>query len=451
MRLPIPDDWEGEYCRYAVCWPNSPQWLGILRGLLTQAARGWSWDEKSGDLLDVLKVMRDVLDKNLELDEVLMTCNDANLRSIAQAIRQLADAQCCDGAATDDQPRAFIPDGEGGTIPWIGPPLIELPEGQDYPDGYGSVAEWEVGRCNVAYAIVDGLIRVLQIFAGTQPFDFASITALITITTLGIITVPIIAIPALVSALGLMLTSRNVFNDAATYIQNNRTELACILYSTNPIGSIINAVSDFLDQMIVAILASGVARAIKAVIILLLNPTVINKLYQFAGISGGAGDDCSACTSECEVMFEHNFLNSVVNGWSQASTTCTGFNTSGTQTFSPTATGLRIGAGGGSGGLSQFIMEYSGLDLGTIGPSQFIRMTGRRLAENNFCRLTIETSLSGCSLIGTFSYSGTALLNKDFPIGQFAGQDLVKISFYANNSVSKTFQIEFTDIGVICV
>jgi len=394
--------------------------------------------------------MRSELDYNLELYEVLMACNDSSLLSIAAALRKLADAQCCDTSGATDEPQAYVPDGEGGTIPWVGPPLAELPEGQDYPDGYGSKEEWDVGRCATAYSIVDGLVRVLQIFGGTQPLDYKSIVALLTITTIGIITVPIILVANLVAQLGYLLTARNVFNDAATYIQNNRTELACILYSS-PLPTLINAVSEYVDSLVLAIVAGpGAKRAIKYIIITLLNPYVVNKLYEFTGLAGQPADDCSACVSECDIMFEHSFLDSVVNGWTQASSTCSGFVTSGTQNFTPTATGLRIGAGGGGGGLSQFIMQYDGIDLDTIGPGQFLRLTGRRLSENNFCRLVIETSLTGCTDLGSFSYSGSALLNKDFPIGVFSGESLLKISLYANNSVSKTFVIEFEEIGVIC-
>lgn len=64
MKLPIPDDWNGEYFCTEIQWPKSPYWIAILLGLLEMPMRGYTWDERTGSILDVQEIGREIFNKN---------------------------------------------------------------------------------------------------------------------------------------------------------------------------------------------------------------------------------------------------------------------------------------------------------------------------------------------------------------------------------------------------
>lgn len=69
MRIPIPDDWDGQNWRCVrVEWPDSPQWLALLRGLLSTPARGRWWDERSGIVTDAQATGREIYRRNWNFD-----------------------------------------------------------------------------------------------------------------------------------------------------------------------------------------------------------------------------------------------------------------------------------------------------------------------------------------------------------------------------------------------
>lgn len=54
MKVPIPDDWDGETWRcIQVEWPASDEWVGLLNGILTLLTLGRFWDERTGIITDV--------------------------------------------------------------------------------------------------------------------------------------------------------------------------------------------------------------------------------------------------------------------------------------------------------------------------------------------------------------------------------------------------------------
>jgi hypothetical protein len=65
MKLPIPDDWDGEswHC-VQIRWPDSEGYNGLLRGFLSQMTRGRFWDENSGVIKDAQAVGWQVFDEN---------------------------------------------------------------------------------------------------------------------------------------------------------------------------------------------------------------------------------------------------------------------------------------------------------------------------------------------------------------------------------------------------
>lgn len=67
-RILIPSDWDGESWEcFQIQWPNSPEWLAVLRGLVTLPMRGRNWDENSGTIKDVQQVGYQIEAANIPL------------------------------------------------------------------------------------------------------------------------------------------------------------------------------------------------------------------------------------------------------------------------------------------------------------------------------------------------------------------------------------------------
>lgn len=89
--IPIPNDWAGEeWSCVIVEWPNSPQWMGLLRGLVTTPTRGRWWDGSTGDIRDAQAIGLEILERNpvASCDELV-----AVLEAIQVAIQNLDVSQ----------------------------------------------------------------------------------------------------------------------------------------------------------------------------------------------------------------------------------------------------------------------------------------------------------------------------------------------------------------------
>lgn len=69
MQIPIPNDWNGQRWEcFTITWPNSPQWIALLMGFLSQATRGRFWDEKTGSIQAAQAVGWEIFDSNIPLE-----------------------------------------------------------------------------------------------------------------------------------------------------------------------------------------------------------------------------------------------------------------------------------------------------------------------------------------------------------------------------------------------
>ena len=159
MKMPIPDDWDGvSFCRYAICWPDSPLWKIVLRGLVTEPTRGYFWDERTGSIIGVLAQIRQTMDYNIRLEEVIMACGDQGIKDVATALNKIAlvmqqqvivNAACCSAGGG----------GSGGTGQ-TQPPITLVEEGPTTgppPDGFESWEQFWANKCAVATDIVSTL------------------------------------------------------------------------------------------------------------------------------------------------------------------------------------------------------------------------------------------------------------------------------------------------------
>lgn len=66
MQLPIPHDWDGEnWTCIQVQWPDSPLWIAMLAGFLSQPARGRFWDADTGSIKDTQEIGWEIFDRNI--------------------------------------------------------------------------------------------------------------------------------------------------------------------------------------------------------------------------------------------------------------------------------------------------------------------------------------------------------------------------------------------------
>lgn len=71
QRISIPDDWEGgEWACVQIEWPNSVEWLAILRGFISSPAAGRFWDQDTGSVKGAQSVGYEIISKN----QPLVTC-----------------------------------------------------------------------------------------------------------------------------------------------------------------------------------------------------------------------------------------------------------------------------------------------------------------------------------------------------------------------------------------
>jgi len=332
MKLPIPDDWDGTtYCDYAVCWPDSEKWRGILRGFITLPQRGWTWDERTGSVLDVQSIGRDITEFNIDLRGCLVACNDTGiadaLNAIAVALAANAGAQAtatancgdagavsvsCGGETVNIINHIELPDGT--TWPFYGTaPVPELPP-TGFPTGYPDLPTFEADRCAKATKMADDWISSLNNLGTTNWIAGVLGAAAIVAALVGLITVPPAVIPLLLFALTANVGITAFLVQLANALEDNREEVICILYTSDSAEQIVQNISELLSGLILIINPpAGIARAIAAIALWLLNADTLVYLFSAQAISAYPSADCSACVVETECFdFE---ISQSLSGW----------------------------------------------------------------------------------------------------------------------------------------
>jgi len=306
MKLPVPSDWDGTtWCRWAICWPDSEQWRGILRGLITLPMRGWTWDERTGDFSTATAAGREIFTLNLPLNGVLMACNDTELadsfNNIALAIRGLAIGSS--GAGCCSTPEIVINNTiQGGTNGGVGTdstpifgsaPAVTLAPGE-YPPEYETLEAYSVEKCRNAHLLVDAVGGTLGNLAG---FEFNK-----TVVILGFIAACIVAglvfppglLPLMVGLIIVLSGEVYLLSQAQTYIEEHRDELICLLYSSNGTEAAMEGIAAFLDTMVAFFsVSSPLGIAVKTIAMMLFNTDTVNRLFTGAASAGYPDATCS--------------------------------------------------------------------------------------------------------------------------------------------------------------
>lgn len=322
----IPNDWLGEYCCYSVMWPNSPQWLAVLRGVLVLPATGRFWDEHTGTITEAQAVIVDTFDTNLHIEEVLMSCNEdiANaLLAIANALTPVGSGQsssnCCNDIQViiDSSIQNTITQPIGGnSIPMYGsqPPLGITPG--EFPEGYDNLEEYDVDKCRKATGIVQGVIQGLRNLSLITVFNASALGGLILLAIPGVIAFPPAAIPVAIGAIIVLSVAMSTFSSAADYIEANQEDWVCALYEGDNASNVLGAIADLIDVMVSFLSVSSVVGiAIKTILLVMFSSNTINQLFSATSQGYFPEADCT-CVPECEDPQEITWeFPTGTNGW----------------------------------------------------------------------------------------------------------------------------------------
>lgn len=465
----IPSDWTGDYCRYAVCWPKSEQWLAVLRGVLTLPARGRFWDEHTGSILEAQSVIRETFDNNLHLGEVIMACNDVELiaafADIATAIRYAADrdfakAICCgDGtttggtggyAGTATQPEA------GTIVPIYGnnPPAL-LPPGENWPEGFTSGTEWDVHKCSIANLIFDGVIYTLAFLGSLTITNISVLTGLIGAGIAGILVFPPAGIVLMVGAIIALTGFLQMFLEIRDEMISQRQEFICAMYGAESVDAAIGILADLMDLVIALVTTVGpLGAAIKTVLLLLFNGDALNQLFDSTADYAYPDADCSGCV-ECE-DFYWTFPTGL-DGFSVvgALPACADLEVNGSLSFTWLAGIVRCQVTGGT--------PFPNGAFGQTGLNQYI-------TSNTWINISLRTSGAGSLYIDFVlvfddnecywtHFSTNDLASGNFHginsnLFPFAGKRVSELYIFmqsANAGPDQTFLTEINQIGFFCV
>ena len=331
----IPDDWEGEYCCYAISWPKSPQWEAVLRGIVTIPRTGRFWDENTGYIKGTQAIVEPTLNWNLQLWEVIMSCGDTGiadaLQNIAVALAMQAQAgsggsggcggngstgasssYCFSGTNVQVQTTITFPDGTNW--PMFGnEPIAELPEGS-FPNEYDDLAHYDRDKCAKANKIVDDYIATMRNIALTSWVTGAIGAAGIVGALVGVITLPAVVIPLLLFALVANQTLVLALNALAEAIEENKNDLICILYEGETIIAVTEGINEFLDDLITSIpAASGIAVIVKSVALWLIGSDVLNMLFTNAAIDAYPDASCACQEGEWAISIGEYISGDFIN------------------------------------------------------------------------------------------------------------------------------------------
>lgn len=443
MKLPIPQDWDGEtWCRWSICWPQSEGWEGILRGFLTLPQRGWTWDERTGSILAVQETGRQITAENIPLNGVFMACNDTELVSafndIALALRYLADRQfakpCCGGGAP-----GTVGEGSGGAGPSQPPFNPSTPGNPDVdppPDGFDSWEDFFTQKCAVAIDIVETLEddlgeMALWLFGG---LTIESLAALITITIATPIPFDDIIV---ISGLLLSVAATIVTTSSLDIINNHEEDFKCALYNgSNSQSSRLLFLSAFSSFVADSGTEPVTAFAMQTLMGYMVGSSVTNRLYVKDLTRTWSGGDCSDCVPCC---FEFQIG---LQGWSAVAV---GPN------FEHPVTGSVSHVGGSMR-----------LDLAQSGESEY---AGARsplldcdLAEGAALCVNVSDSSAGSFNnyisvviddveINVAALTGTATGVSNYDLSAYAGQTLQRIFLGFSRAAAGTF-VEVTRVGI---
>lgn len=305
MKNPIPADWDGtSWCCWAIEWPDSVLWEGLLAGLVTSPMRGRFWDEKTGTVTDAQETGVQIWVRNLPLQESLMSCSDAT--NLSDAIRYLADKlyakQCC---GVIGGPTGIVGLTPGGNISYGDNPGLGQgePEG-DPPEGFETWEEYFAYKCKAAHHLADGIILSLRNLSTISLANLAVLGTLIGLSLGPFIVFPPSAIPVAIAALVALGALTGVLYSVGGYLQEHREEFICALYNSETALAAQDALIEIIDEALAALVVTSAAHPfVRTIALLLASTDTLNQLFDGSLVADYADADCSGCQAACEPEF----------------------------------------------------------------------------------------------------------------------------------------------------
>ena len=169
QRIPIPSDWNGEdwFC-VQLQWPNSPEWISILVGILSNMTRGWYWNEQTGTVTDAQIIGREIFLRNIGFTPCGTGNGSDDGAGNAEPCPQSSGLASFDEQECDEMPAVtWLDYDENGNLRmWFGPCCSQLVQGttQDtqLPDPYEDQESITYTSCGKADALVEALWSVLD-------------------------------------------------------------------------------------------------------------------------------------------------------------------------------------------------------------------------------------------------------------------------------------------------
>lgn len=259
--------------------------------------KGLRWELSTGEEFVSFQEDLDKLDSDI-IGGDFMTCLEQGLSEIAQALRYMADHNCCSDTniSIDGGVVATYTDPDGiDTAIYGSHPPATVEEGIP-PDGFETWEEYLLNKCQVANLVFDGWITTLGGLSLLTVFNATVLGGLIGLAFAGVISFPPAAIPIMIAALIALGVEVAVLHSIADELNSNKADIVCQLYTSSTVESMVAILADAVDAAIATLELTGpIGSAAKTVALLLVNSDTLSQLISgIAGISYPDAD-CSAC------------------------------------------------------------------------------------------------------------------------------------------------------------
>lgn len=307
MKLPIPDDWQGEWCNWSICWPDSPAWEAILMGFVTLPQRGRTWDERTGDIRAVQTIGRIITDENLPLRGCLVSCRDD---SIGDAIRYLADRVANLNFCCNDGPGPGVTGGGTGGSGGTAEPPSEVDDGDTSgtpPEGFDTWQEYFSNKCASATWIVNQWQADLERAQQINFYAGMTLTVVIRLLALALLTpIPgdevVLMAATVIAAIGAGLIN-STLEALEAVLTGFEAELVCSLYEATSVESARSGAYGIFDTAVndpnplVENWAKSLTRH-------WLTNDNLNRLFEKSETENYPPGDCSECEQDVFITVE---------------------------------------------------------------------------------------------------------------------------------------------------
>lgn len=245
-------------------------------------------------------VRQEILTALEELNEMSCTSDfRLGLADVANAIRALANAQCCSNIGvtivqgTDD---------EGDIIYGSEPPIGRGdPEVDPPPDGYDTWEDWFDQLCQNAYALTDSFIATLSNLSYLSVFNLSLLVAAVG----AFILVPPSISPMLLFWLAQLVLSLSTLRDLGSWIEANKTEMVCAIYNADNAAGAQTAIRAVIRAgLVAASVDSALHETITNIAMALLSTDTLNQLYTGDMRVVYPGAECNCLEAICDVTME---------------------------------------------------------------------------------------------------------------------------------------------------